>query len=198
MNPQPIPSILKALVAVRHVLTERSIHNELVLQSILFDADAIHVDRYGRQIYGERWEVSWHGPRGAIVAGILAGDRAMLSLAEHRDEMAMTEALDPSSHRFSATPGLTRLNAINMERPIALDADGGADPLSVSDVEAIREALEGCACSQTEALERMLRHPALLRSDGVVVSPEDMLDPDDPSHLQRLRRLREEGPSTHY
>jgi hypothetical protein len=198
MRPQPIPSILKALVAVRYVLTERSIHNELILQSILFDADAAHVDRYGRQIYGERWEVSWHGPRGAIIAGILAGDRAMLSLAEHRDEMAMTEPLDPSDHRFMATPGLARLNAINMERPIALDADGATDALSVSDVEAIRKALDSSARSQTEALERLLRHPALLRSDGVSVSPEDMLDPTDPSHLQRLRRLREEGPSTHY
>lgn len=198
MNPQPIPNIHKAITMIRHVLSERAVHNELELHCIVFEADVLHMDRFGRQIYGERYDISWHGPRAAILTGILTGDRSVLSLAENRDEMAMLDPLDPKRGSFMASPGIDRLNAINAERPLELDEDGVPDPMSVSEIEVIREVMGNPTRGQFDALERMLRHPCVLRSDGISVKPEDMLDPSHPKHECRIRQHREEAASTRF
>lgn len=182
MYAAPIPSIPKAFDVVRLAVDLTSFASPLRIGAILFEADVLHTDEYGRQIYGERWDLSWSGPLGSIVSGILAKDQTILGMLDRRIVDGMTWGTD------GPTDVLSRID--DMHDPALLGAIPSGS-LSESDVETVQKAVRNVPVKQEEIVAFLLRHPAVLRSDGVLVRPEDMLDPEHEQHDARLRRIRE-------
>lgn len=182
MNVMPIPSVPKAFDVVRLAVGLTANATPLRINAILFEADALHADEYGRQLYGERWDMSWSGPKGSILTDLLAKDRTVLAMLDRRIAACMTE---------DTTGRLDVLSRIDDMQDLVLLGTVPSGSLSESDVEAIQQAVRKVPVGQEEIVAFLLRHPAILRSDGVLVRAEDMLDPDHEQHEARLRRIRE-------
>jgi hypothetical protein len=196
MQIMSIPSPRKALMAARFVLEHVGVADAIILQSILFEADVLHVDQYGRQIYGECWDVSWQGPRPALLSAILNREADALSLLEDRDARTIRD-IGHSVDGATITMGLSIERIMSMNSRYRLESTP-ADLLSVSDEECMTAAIENSADTAEAALERLCRHPALSRCDGVRVRMRDMLDPKRDDHEGRMRRIEEDEPYTAY
>lgn len=196
MNPQPVPSVAKALVAMRIVLDLLPKATPLMLHCALFEADVEHVDTYGRQIYGERWTIDWSGPRGRIIDGMLGRDPVTLAQIDPSERRVFDE-IGYCHHGTSLDlqPVLPRVRTISARRGLS---ETPTDLLSESDLESLRGVCAGIPPDDRDTLDRLIRHPATMRSRGIVVEPRDMLDPSDPGHAERVRALAETSASTYY
>jgi len=182
MYAMPIPSVPKAFDVVRLAVGLTADATPLRIGAILFEADVLHADAYGRQVYGERWDLSWSGPKGSILMDLLAKDRTVLGMLDRRIMACMTrDATGPSDV----------LSRIDDMQDLVLLGTVPSNSLPESDVEAVQQAVRNVPVGQEEIVAFLLRHPAVLRSDGVLVRPEDMLDPGHEQHEARLRRIRE-------
>lgn len=196
MNPQPIPSARKALLVVRTALDLMPKATPLGLHCAIFEADVAHADRYGRQMYGERWRIDWSGPRGCVIDGLL-----------HRDPVTLSQ-IDAAERRIINEIGYAHAGAVIDLQP-AIDKIGlisnrkgeswpSTDTLSESECEMLSAACRGVPVGDRAILERLVWHPAARRSNGIQVDPQDMIDPDNPDHAARTRAIAETSASTFY
>lgn len=64
------PNIPKAVEAINYV---ESLRHHYILNEVLLQADRLHLERYGRQIYEERYVASWAGIDATVAQGICSG-----------------------------------------------------------------------------------------------------------------------------
>jgi hypothetical protein len=147
------------------------------LEAALFIADVLHLNEYGRPLYGENWSAGWSGPVPSILGSVLDGDVRLEGMIRDEDVRCIAFARDSLGspdgfvHAFRE-PNLRKI--------------------SQSDQEAIAEAVSDIASLDPCSLIQMLRfHPAQFVGVGNRIPPTAMLKQDDP-HLAEMAAQIEE------
>lgn len=164
-----IPNVTKAYEAMAYVAQDPIGYDIHKMWGALFEADLLHMRTYGRSIYGEHWDVAWHGVRPQVASGLLSGDQSVHAM------------LDPEKRPDNCpTPWALRLNSL-----------GGPnlDMLSPSDLECLDAGLERVRSeAPRDTILRIMMDPVVAKAKGGTLNPRDMLNPPfaSPAHIANL------------
>jgi len=147
------------------------------LEAALFIADVLHLNEYGRPLYGENWSAGWSGPVPSILGSVLDGDVRLEGMIHEEDARCIAFARDSLGSPDGFVHAFREPNLRKM---------------SQSDQEAIAEAVSDIAALDPCSLVRMLRfHPAQFVGVGNRIPPTAMLKQDDPHIAEMIAQIEE-------
>lgn len=147
---------------------------------VLFYADKIHLNRYGRPVLGDRYLAMENGPVPEIAGATMRGDSGLLdaaALARAREALAVDGATPHSNVRARRWPD--------------------EDMFSGTDLEALGEAADRYAAMPADELSRLVHDEPAYRlgradpSRGRAIDHEAMLDAAGPERELLLSEIRE-------